>query len=556
MTNRLIATKTHVLNQLCGFLREREMLPAIAFVFSRKQVELYASSITVPVLEFDSKVAYTVKYECEQIIRKLPNYLEYLQLPEYIKLVELLEKGIGIHHSGMIPILREIVELMISKKYIKILFATESFAIGLDCPIKTAIFTSLTKFDGHNERYLMSHEYTQMAGRAGRRGIDTIGHVVHCNNLFKPLSSLDYKTILNGIPQKLVSKFRISYSLMLNLLKNGQTTDFHLFIEKSMVHNEIQNAIKGLIHEKTELTEEISKKMKFIEVAETPRTICDELLSLNEIIPNCVNKRRKKAEKDKQLLVYNYKNIINDAARVNELNNLKIKCQEIDNVTKNTISYIKSQTDTICDILLNSNIIKPLDDTTQSNSFELTTTGKFASNISELHPLIISRLVNEKWNNFADFSTKQMIGLFSCFTTIKVSDEYKLTIENIDDSYLCYRIKEIENMCIEYNDIEYNNSLDTGIDYDNMIQYDIVELSMKWCDCSNEMECKQFIQTDVSDMSISVGDFTKSMLKIVTIANEFINIYEQSENTDTLYKLSLIERMILKYIMTSQSLYV
>ena len=76
------------------------------------------------------------------------------------------------------------------------MFATESFAIGLDCPIKTAIFTGLTKFDGSNERYLLSHEYTQMAGRAGRRGIDTVGHVVHCNNLFELPVMTEYKNIL------------------------------------------------------------------------------------------------------------------------------------------------------------------------------------------------------------------------------------------------------------------------------------------------------------------------------------------------------------------------
>ena len=80
----------------------------------------------------------------------------------------------------------------------------------------------------------MSHEYTQMAGRAGRRGIDKIGHVVHCNNLFKVPSMEEYKTMLGGKPQQLVSKFRISYSLVLNLLKNGKTkmADFVKFTEK------------------------------------------------------------------------------------------------------------------------------------------------------------------------------------------------------------------------------------------------------------------------------------------------------------------------------------
>ena len=133
--------------------------------------------------------------ECDKILRK-PNYEEYMRLPEYDELTKLLEKGIGIHHSGMILVFREIVEKMISKGAVKLLFATESFAIGLDCPIRTAVFTSLTKFDGHNMRYLLPHEYSQAAGRAGRRGLDTIGHVVHCNNMFDLPSSNEYKDIL------------------------------------------------------------------------------------------------------------------------------------------------------------------------------------------------------------------------------------------------------------------------------------------------------------------------------------------------------------------------
>ena len=222
------------------------MLPAIAFVFSRKMVEQCASEITVPLLEDDSKIPYNVANECEQIVRKLPNFKEYLELPEYNTLVKLLEKGIGIHHSGMIPILREIVEIMISKNYIKLLFATESFAIGLDCPIKTAIFSSVTKFDGRSHRTLLSHEYTQMAGRAGRRGIDKVGHVVHCNNLFDLPFQNDYELMLNGNPQSLISKFRISYGLVFNLIKNGKFTigEFSDFIHHSMISSELRDEIK------------------------------------------------------------------------------------------------------------------------------------------------------------------------------------------------------------------------------------------------------------------------------------------------------------------------
>ena len=88
-------------------------------------------------MEFDSKIPYTIDRECEQIIRKLPNYKEYFNLPEYLNMVQLLRKGVAIHHSGLMPILREIVEILFSKGYIKLLFATESVAIGLNLPVKT-----------------------------------------------------------------------------------------------------------------------------------------------------------------------------------------------------------------------------------------------------------------------------------------------------------------------------------------------------------------------------------------------------------------------------------
>ena len=105
-----------------------------------------------------------------------------------------MQKGVAIHHSGMMPILREMVEMIFAKGYIKVLFATETFAVGINMPTKTVIFTAMNKFTSQGHRALLSHEYTQMAGRAGRRGLDTVGHVIHCNNIFREqISLMQYK---------------------------------------------------------------------------------------------------------------------------------------------------------------------------------------------------------------------------------------------------------------------------------------------------------------------------------------------------------------------------
>ena len=89
------------------------------------------------------------------------------------------------------------IELLFDKGYIKLLFATETFAVGINMPTKTVIFTGFDKFNGSTMRLLYPHEYTQMAGRAGRRGLDTIGHVIHLNNMFSLPYAHSYSNLLN-----------------------------------------------------------------------------------------------------------------------------------------------------------------------------------------------------------------------------------------------------------------------------------------------------------------------------------------------------------------------
>jgi superfamily II RNA helicase len=559
---KAIHKRKMVLNNLALFLRDRDMLPAIAFVFSRKHVELSAKEITVPLLEDDSKVSYIVRRECEQIIRKLPNFHEYLELPEYNDLVDLLEKGIGIHHSGMIPILREIVELMISKKYIKILFATESFAIGLDCPIKTAIFTGLMKFDGCNERYLLSHEYTQMAGRAGRRGIDTIGHVVHCNNLFDLPIMTEYKNMLCGTPQKLVSKFRISYSLILNLLQselaleNGKKANFVSFASKSMVYDELQTEIENSQKRIDELLDKINKKKSIMDTLKTPNEVCRKYLELENTVKNSVNKKKREIEKEMQRITDEYCNIVKEMKIVIEYDELQ---KQLINEREHKLyleTYISEQIRRICYILTNHGYINEIQvENSPESDYELTHLGKVAASIAEIHPLIFSKMLLTT-DYFQNFTSKQLIGLFSCFTDVKVDNDQRLSVPKSNDSLLETTIQEMNKQYQYMQNMEITSEIHTGIIYEDALMFDIVDDSIEWSECSSETECKIFIQTKIADKGISVGDFTKAMLKIGTIVKEISGICEEIQQLDLLYKLNEIEPMILKYITTSQSLYV
>ena len=565
-TKQVFMKRKHVLNNLALYLRDHEMLPAIAFVFSRKNVELCAHEITVPLLEDDSKVPYIVSRECEQIIRKLPNYQEYLNLPEYRDLVGLLEKGIGIHHSGMIPILREIVELMISKKYIKLLFATESFAIGLDCPIKTAVFTSVTKFDGNYQRLLMAHEYTQMAGRAGRRGIDTIGYVVHCNNIFDLPCLNDYKSLLGGTPQSLVSKFRISYPLVLSImaklqnmpkelcLKNDQElclkndkTPFVEFVNKSMVYNELNSNIQNQKQRIQEMLNIYLKKQEFIKFLKIGKEKCLKYLDLETKLKMTPHKKRKDLEKEMESIRDESKTWQSDIQSVKEFIDLEENIENEKSHLHYLENYIVVHIEKVCDVLSSKGFIE--------NTDTLTTNGTIATKIAEVHPLITAKWVTDT-NGFQKYTVKQLIGFLTTMVDIKVPDDLRSTIPNTPDKFLKSQIELLNSDYVEYQEMETRMDMYTGIQYEGVLKFDIIDLAMDWCECGTEEECRIFMNDRLAEKSISTGDFAKGMVKIVAICRELSIVAEEMGNMEFLKKLSEVDAMVLKYIATTQSLYV
>lgn len=135
-------------------------------------------------------------------------------------MLRLLEHGIGVHHSGILPILKEIVEILFSKGLIKVLIATETFAMGLNMPTRTVVFSDVRKFDGTERRLLHAGEYTQMSGRAGRRGKDKKGNVLiffQDPKMILPPTALEVMT--KSDPRMLESQFRISYSQICSVMR-------------------------------------------------------------------------------------------------------------------------------------------------------------------------------------------------------------------------------------------------------------------------------------------------------------------------------------------------
>lgn len=558
-TGRRVNRK-YCLNQLSKYLKENDMLPAIGFVFSRKNVEMCAKEMTTSLFDDDSKIPYTIQYEASQIIRRLPNHEEYTKLQEYVELMSYLEKGVGIHHSGMIPILREIVELFISKKYIKMLFATESFAIGLDCPIKTAIFTGLTKFDGHEERYLEPHEYTQMSGRAGRRGIDTFGNVIHCNSLFRRMPShTEYKTMMEGKPPKLVSKFKIDYGLIMNVLKATPDTLVKLdkivaFVGKSMMFDElrVETAKQEICVRDSEsslerLNGQIANNRTSPPIARKYQDLLATIASEGQ------QKKRKKIQMELDSMKETNRDIEKDVLLLERVQTQVLQVEKEKKHLSYLSNYVHTQVLRICLFLENQGFLK----IEELSSIRTLETGLICSHIAEIHGPIWVTCMISKWDYFREFTPKQIVGILSCITDVKIKEECVDTL--IKDPFMKRKVSELKDMYMLYGLEEECRYINTGIHYEDAFHQNIVEESMAWCDCGSEEECKLFIAQRLSVKEISLGDFTKAILKIATVAKELRGLYELlccNTQTEWLYKLSQVDGLILKYIATNQSLYV
>ena len=227
-----IVHQKFVINDCLETMKHQDMFPCLMFVFSRKRVESIANQITTN-LFLENEKDYNIEPVYRQmLVSKINNWKEYICLPEYQTYLNLLEKGIGVHHAGMLPVFREIMEILYDQKYIKVLVATETFAIGLNMPTRSVIFTSLFKHDGHSQRLLRSHEFIQMAGRAGRRNIDTIGYVILLTNCYEPLDETSYHNLFYSSPKILKSKFRINYNLILNFIENYNKDDCISMVHK------------------------------------------------------------------------------------------------------------------------------------------------------------------------------------------------------------------------------------------------------------------------------------------------------------------------------------
>lgn len=240
--------KSNRINTLLRHLEVKNALPCIYFAFGRRRCEKLAGELD----NFDF-LNPEEKEQIELMYQRLCQRFDLEHEASAIKLLPLIKRGIAYHHAGMLPTLKEVIERLFTSRLIKVIFTTETFALGINMPARTVIFDQMRKFYGHYHRNLKTRDFYQMAGRAGRRGMDKEGYV-YCRINPRWIEFEEVKRILYARTESVRSKFNSSYGTLLHLYAQHQEKlyklyplSFHYFQEKPRQRKSAQEMLKNKV---------------------------------------------------------------------------------------------------------------------------------------------------------------------------------------------------------------------------------------------------------------------------------------------------------------------
>lgn len=216
-------------------LLENDMTPALYFLFSRKDTERAAIDVAGALPALPPLVAARIQETADECLRRLPSDMQGLS--QTARLTGCLQAGVAFHHAGVLPDLKELVEELFARGLIRVLFATETFALGVNMPARTVVLARLTKFDGESHRQLTARELHQMAGRAGRRGKDVLGHVVVVSDPWMPFEGVGQ--LITAPAEPVDSAFAVTYNSYLNLIDSYGPNSAEEIVQRSFLMHQL-----------------------------------------------------------------------------------------------------------------------------------------------------------------------------------------------------------------------------------------------------------------------------------------------------------------------------
>lgn len=216
--------------EIVELLEDNDMLPAIVFIFSRAQCEDAVSScmragMILTSADEESQIIDIVNRHCESLSDDDKTALEF------DRFLDDIGTGISCHHAGMIPMFKEAVEECFVRGLVKVVFATETLAVGINMPARAVVIEKLTKYTGDHHQLLRASEFTQLTGRAGRRGLDDIGHAISVWNPFVSFEQAAGLALSRSF--RLTSAFRPTFNMAVNMVRNHSEDGAHHILNLS-----------------------------------------------------------------------------------------------------------------------------------------------------------------------------------------------------------------------------------------------------------------------------------------------------------------------------------
>jgi superfamily II RNA helicase len=255
-----------------GQLISADMLPAIWFIFSRKGCDQ-----AVEYLCRDAGACLVSRAEQIEITKEIDAFVALNKDAVRQDMIEPLKCGVASHHAGLLPAWKGLVEALFQRGLVKVVFATETLAAGVNMPARCTVMSALSKRGDAGPRTLTSNEFFQMAGRAGRRGFDDVGYVVCLQSPFDgPENAF---SLVSGEPENLKSQFAISYGMVLNLLRGDKSlSQIRSIVEKSFGNFLGGKARMGQMRELNRLLD----KLNMLKIAESKSEIIQEDIDESE----------------------------------------------------------------------------------------------------------------------------------------------------------------------------------------------------------------------------------------------------------------------------------
>ena len=260
-------------------LERNEMLPAIYFIFSRNQCDEAAKACLA------AGVRLTAGAERDRIREIVDGRLGAIDPADlavlgYSQFLAQLDAGVAAHHAGMVPPFKEVVEACFVEGLVKVVFATETLAVGINMPAKSVVIEKLTKFTGDHHTFLTPGEYTQLTGRAGRRGLDDLGHALVLWSPFVPFAQV--AALASSRTFHLNSAFRPTYNMAANLVRNYSSERAHHLLNLSFAQYQ---ADRDVVRLEARLERRQQHLADLLERAHSPYGDIDEYRSLRSATP-------------------------------------------------------------------------------------------------------------------------------------------------------------------------------------------------------------------------------------------------------------------------------